>query len=493
MSPMRLSQLLDGLVNLRLARDPEIRGISSDSRTVESDWLFLAAPGVRGDGREHIGGAVARGAIAVVFEPNQALSTGAQFDPSGISVPAVPVPNLRASVGLIADRFFNMPSRHLSVIGVTGTNGKTTCTHLLAQVLDQAEHRCGLIGTLGAGFPGALDPASHTTPDPISVHRLLARFVDAGATSVCMEVSSHALDQGRVEGVAFDIAVFTNLTRDHLDYHGTMEAYAESKSRLFGFRSLKAAVINIDDSVGRNLIDGISSRVRVTTFGLDQADVTATEITPLSDGLNMHVMTPVGAATLRSPLLGRFNAMNLLAALAVLLVAGAPLAYAIERLSLAQPVVGRMERFGGNGRAPLVVVDYAHTPDALEKALSALREHTRGRLWCVFGCGGDRDRGKRPQMGKLAEGMADVVILTDDNPRHEPPDGIIADISSGMTSVPIIVRDRAQAISLAIRDATEGDSVLVAGKGHEDYQQIEDRRLPFSDREIVMRILGEAA
>jgi len=493
MSAVSLSQLLDGFAERQWTPDPEILGITSDSRVVESGWLFLAAPGVRGDGRDYVSGAIARGAAAVAYEPDEVLSSGTRFEPTGIAVPAAPVPGLRQRVGLIADRFFGLPSRQLLVIGVTGTNGKTTCTHLLAQVLDQPERRCGVIGTLGAGFPGELDPASHTTPDPISVHRLLARFVAAGAASVCMEVSSHALDQGRVQGVAFDIAVFTNLTRDHLDYHGTMEAYAESKSRLFSFQSLKAAVINQDDALGQTLVEKISRRIKVTTFGLSRADVRATKVEPMPDGLRLDVATPAGTATLRSPLLGRFNAMNLLAALAVLLVAGMPLVNAIERLSLAQPVPGRMERFGGSGGAPLVVVDYAHTPDALGKALSALREHTQGRLWCVFGCGGDRDRGKRPQMGGLAEELADIVILTDDNPRHESPDRIIADIVGGMCSTPAIVRDRAHAIRIAIRDAKDGDSVLIAGKGHEDYQQVGDRRLSFSDREVVMEILGETA
>ncbi len=492
MTEMRLSRLLEGLVDLGSGSDPEILGISSDSRIIKPGWLFLAAPGVRGDGREYVGGAIARGAVAVVFEPDELLPSGARFIPTGIAVPAIPVSGLRQRVGHIADRFFGSPSQGLFVVGVTGTNGKTTCGHLLAQILDEPKRRCGLIGTLGAGFPDRLDSTSHTTPDPISVHRLLAGFAEAGAACACMEVSSHALDQGRVEGVAFDVAVFTNLTRDHLDYHGTMEVYAQSKSRLFDFQSLQAAVINRDDPMGRQLAQTAARRMRVMTFGLGEADVSASEVKPMPDGLSMRVETPEGAATLRSPLIGRFNAMNLLAVLAVLLVAGMPLARAVERLALARPVSGRMERFGGAG-VPLVVVDYAHTPDALEKALAALREHTPGSLWCVFGCGGDRDRGKRPQMGRLAEELADIVIITDDNPRHELPEQIIADIVSGMHSTPTVVRDRARAISTAIGGAKAGDAVLVAGKGHEDYQQIGNRRLPFSDREVVMKTLGDAA
>ncbi|MHB8346940.1 MAG: UDP-N-acetylmuramoyl-L-alanyl-D-glutamate--2,6-diaminopimelate ligase [Acidiferrobacterales bacterium] len=489
---MRLRQLLEGLVDFDVVSDPEILGISSDSRTIEPGWLFLAAPGIRGDGREYVGGAIARGAAAVVFDSGEPVPSGAQFALPGVAVPTIPVPGLRHRIGFIADRFFGSPSRKLFMVGVTGTNGKTTCTHLLAQVLDEPQRRCGLIGTLGSGFPDRLDPTSHTTPDPISVHSLLADFIHARAACVCMEVSSHALDQGRVEGVAFDVAVFTNLTRDHLDYHGTMEAYARSKSRLFGFPGLQSAVINSDDPVGRELAQAVGRCLKVVTFGLGEADIRATVVKPAPDGLSMQVQTSYGMATLRSPLIGRFNAMNLLAVLAVLLVAGMPLARAVERLALARPVAGRMERFGGVG-GPLVVVDYAHTPDALEKALEALREHTLGRLSCVFGCGGDRDRGKRPLMGKLAEDLADIVIVTDDNPRHEPPDQIIADIAGGMRSVPTVVRDRAHAIGMAISSAMAGDAVLVAGKGHESYQQIGDKRLKFSDREVVMKILGDAA
>jgi UDP-N-acetylmuramoyl-L-alanyl-D-glutamate--2,6-diaminopimelate ligase len=307
-----------------------------------------------------------------------------------------------------------------------------------------------------------------------------------------MEVSSHALDQARVAGVAFDIAVFTNLTRDHLDYHGDMDAYAAAKARLFDFPHLEAAVINADDRFGRELIERSRPRLRVVGFGLEQGEVRARRVQPSTDGLTIAVTTPFGDTELKSPLLGRFNAANLLAVLAVLLVAGLPLAEAARVVAQARPVAGRMERFGGDDR-PLVVVDYAHTPDALDKVLAALREHTRGKLVCVFGCGGDRDRGKRPLMGAIAERLADVVILTNDNPRHEDPQAILVGIAGGMQSTPTVVPDRGQAIRAALREARAGDIVLVAGKGHEDYQQIGDRRLPYSDRETVRELLGEAA
>jgi UDP-N-acetylmuramoyl-L-alanyl-D-glutamate--2,6-diaminopimelate ligase len=483
---IRLSTLLAGLTDMPLVDDPEIRGITLDSRAVQQGWLFIAVPGARTDGRAYIAGAYSRGAAATVYEVNG-------FEPDARSANAIGVRALRQHIGTIADRFYGAPSRKLKVVGVTGTNGKTTTTHLLAQVLDRPDARCGLIGTLGSGFPGQLDPSQHTTPDAVSVHRLMAEFVSSGARTVCMEVSSHALDQARVAGVAFDIAVFTNLTRDHLDYHGDMDAYAKAKARLFDIPNLKVAVINRDDVFGRELIERLRGRTPVLSFGLQGGDVQAKTVETSSDGLTLRVVTPHGGVQLRSPLLGRFNAANLLAVLAVLLAAGVPLAEAANTLAHAQPVAGRMERFGGSGDRPLVVVDYAHTPDALEKALQALREHTHGKLVCVFGCGGDRDRGKRPQMGRIAEQLADIVILTNDNPRHEDPAAIINEIATGMQTTPTAVPDRTLAIRAALSEARAGDIVLVAGKGHEDYQQVSDRRLAYSDRDTVRALLEEAA
>ena len=483
---MHLSSLLAGITDAPLAHDPQISGITLDSRSVQHGWLFLAVPGARTDGRAYIAGAYSRGAAAALYEANG-------FETDARSVNAIGVHALREHIGAIADRFYGAPSRKLKVVGVTGTNGKTTTTHLLAQVLDRPEARCGLIGTLGSGFPGQLDPSMHTTPDAVSVHRLMADFVSAGAKAVCMEVSSHALDQARVAGVAFDIAVFTNLTRDHLDYHGDMGAYAEAKARLFDFPHLKAAVINQDDAFGRELIQRLHGRTPVLSFGLQGGDVRANSVKTSPHGLALTIATPHGEVQLRSSLLGRFNAANLLAVFAVLLAAGVPLTEAANTLAHAQPVAGRMERFGGSDGQPLVVVDYAHTPDALEKALQALREHTRGRLVCVFGCGGDRDRGKRALMGRIAEQLADVVILTNDNPRHEDPASIINEIATGMQTTPSAVPDRTLAIRTALSEARTGDIVLVAGKGHEDYQQVGDRRLVYSDRDTVRALLREAA
>jgi len=483
----QLRELLEGIARVPGVANREVHGLQVDSRRVKPGDLFLALPGMVVDGREFIGDAVASGAVAIVYE------TGDGFVLRGAPVPAFPVPDLRRQIGIIADRFYGSPSQRIVVVGVTGTNGKTTCTQLLAQALDQPPRRCAVIGTLGYGFPGALNASIHTTPDAVTVHRLMADFIGQGAAHVAMEVSSHALEQGRVSGVSFDVAVFTNLTRDHLDYHGDMENYGQAKAGLFAVPGLKHAVINHDDAFGRRLLSGIGAPLMALSYGLEGGDVRAREVHLLPDGLLLQVTTPDGDMELRSPLVGRFNAYNLLAVLTTLLILGVKPEDAATRLARAQAPSGRVERFGGVKGLPLVVVDYAHTPDALEKILLALREHTRGKLWCVFGCGGDRDRGKRPAMGEIAERLADRVVLTDDNPRHEPGDAIIADILGGMRASPEVIRDRRTAIATAIRGSGEGDIVLIAGKGHEDYQQVGDERLPYSDREVVRILTGEAA
>lgn len=483
----QLRDLLDGLVRVSDTIYCEVRGLQVDSRRVKSGDLFLAAPGMVADGRDFIGDAVASGAKAIVYE------AGDSYKFPGAPVPSFAVSGLSQKIGIIADRFYDAPSRQLIVVGVTGTNGKTTCTHLLAQSLDQAPKHCAVIGTLGYGFPGALNTAIHTTPDVITVHRLLADYLAHGATYVAMEVSSHALDQGRVKGVAYSVAIFTNLTRDHLDYHRDMASYGLAKAGLFAVEGLKYAVINHDDDFGRNLLAGVSTHIKTLSYGINGGDIRAHNVRPSSAGLALSIATPYGETELHSPLIGRFNAYNLLAVLATLLALGVELEEAAARLSKAHAPTGRGERFGGMKGLPLVVVDYAHTPDALEQMLRALREHGRGKLWCVFGCGGDRDRGKRPLMGKVAERLADVVVLTDDNPRHESGDAIIADIRGGMRTTPQVIRDRRAATAAAINGAGEGDIVLIAGKGHEDYQQVGEARLPYSDRTAVRELLGVAA
>jgi UDP-N-acetylmuramoyl-L-alanyl-D-glutamate--2,6-diaminopimelate ligase len=481
-----LSDLLAGLATVPSSADCTIGDLALDSRKVAPGALFLAFPGTRVDGRAFIEDAIARGAAAVVYDD-------AGFSPPARDIPVFPVTGLAHKVGLIADRFFGSPSRELTVIGVTGTNGKTTVTHLVAQALDDVSGRCAVIGTLGNGFPDDLDETVHTTPDAVTLHRLLARYRAAGATQACIEVSSHALEQGRVGGVAFDIAVFTNLSRDHLDYHGDMERYGEAKARLFDSDSLRLAVINQEDEYGRALIDRCRPALPTVSYGLQDGDLHTGRVQASHEGLQLDVITPQGSGVVRSSLFGRFNAYNLLAALAVLLHCDIGLDDATRRLSRAHAVAGRMERFAGKATEALIVVDYAHTPDALEKVLIALREHTDHQLLCVFGCGGDRDRGKRPQMGAVAERLADTVILTDDNPRHESADAIVHEIEAGMTSPATVVHNRADAIRKALARAQQGDIVLVAGKGHEDYQQFGDERRPYSDRQTVRQLLGEAA
>ncbi len=458
--------------------------ITADSRRADGGSLFLAYPGERVDGRDFIPQAVAQGAAAVLWERDN-------FDWNAAwQVPNIAVQGLREQAGVIAEEFYGYPSQYLWMVGVTGTNGKTSCSHWLGQALTRLGRKTAVVGTLGNGFPGALSEAVNTTPDPVLLHGMLADYLAQGATGVAMEVSSHGLAQGRVNGVHFDVAVLTNLSRDHLDYHGDMAAYADAKKQLFRWPGLGCAVLNADDEFGAQVAQELTGRrVRVLTYGLNAGDVRGRNLVLDAEGLRMEVETPDGTATLVAGLLGRFNASNLLAVLAGLLASGIALADAVEALGRLEPVAGRMQRMGGSGK-PLVVIDYAHTPDALEKVLAALREQASGRLICVFGCGGNRDKGKRPLMGETASKLADMVVVTSDNPRHEDPVAIISEIVAGMAGDYHIEADRAAAIAHAIEQAQAGDVVLLAGKGHEDYQDIGGVKLPFSDAEVARRALG---
>ncbi len=482
----KLRTLLTGIADVTDMENVDVRGISLDSRNIENGFLFIALSGTVQDGSDFIADAVNRGAVAV-------LQDAATTPNINVMVPLLAVTDLRAQAGRIADRFYDAPSSKLTVIGVTGTNGKTTCTQLLARALNKHSRRCAVIGTLGNGFPDELEECGHTTPDVVLLHRLLADFHRQGAEYVCIEVSSHALDQERTSGVVFDIAVFTNLSRDHLDYHGNMENYGVAKSRLFALPGLDAAVINSDDTFGQQLLNGIHQDIKTYRYGFTEADIQITNVETVREGLRLDFKSPQGRMHFVSQLYGRFNAMNLAAITAVLLHIGHSKDEVELIFSEMEPVIGRAERFVGDQALPLVVVDYAHSPDALEHILQALREHTSGVLWCVFGCGGDRDKGKRSLMGAVAEKLADHVILTDDNPRTETPQSIVKDILSGMQTTPHIEHDRKAAILYAVQAASEQDVVLVAGKGHETYQQIGDKKLPFSDRDTVKAILGEAA
>jgi len=482
---MTLSGLLHGFADASGAGDIVVSGLTLDSRAVNGGDAFVALRGAKGHGIDFAAGAVERGAVVILAEP--------PFDAPSVDVPVVAVENLREKTGPVAARFFGNPSAALKVVGVTGTNGKTSTVQLIAQALAFLGRKPATVGTLGAGMHGALAEGERTTPDAINVQALLAGFRDAGATHVAMEVSSHALEQGRVNGMAFDVAVFTNLTRDHLDYHGTMEAYGAAKAKLFGFDGLRAAVINIDDPFGAKLAKGLGDGVEKlrTSMATDstpkEAEIRADIVVTSAKGLSFNLVSPWGTRTVRSALLGRFNVANLLAVAAVLGALGEPFDRIHAALESLQPVNGRMSRLGGDGRKPLVVVDYSHTPDALKQALMALRSHTKGRLICVFGAGGDRDQGKRPLMAGIAERLADLVIVTDDNPRSEDGDTIVAQVMEGFAhrDTVMVERDRAQAIALALADAKADDVVLIAGKGHETYQEGPEGKRPFDDLAVA--------
>lgn len=465
-----------------------IRELTLDSRKVRPGDLFLAVGGGQQDGRDYIGDAIARGAAAVVYEAEDALP---MHDSEAL---LLPVQGLQAQLSEIAGRFYGEPSRALRVVAVTGTNGKTSVTQLLAQALDLLDQRCGLIGTLGCGFYGDLVSGQFTTPDPLAVQATLADLKNAGAKAVAMEVSSHGLAQHRIDAVKVAVAVLTNLTRDHLDYHGSMEAYAQTKARLFSWPDLRATVLNLDDAFGRELATQTRS-ARLISYSL--ADTNATlycrNIRFSATGIQAEVVTAQGEGNLSSPLIGRFNLSNLLAVIGALLALDYSLEQALSVIAKLQGPVGRMQVLAGQEQ-PLVVVDYAHTPDALEQVLTALRPHVApgGRLLCLFGCGGERDTGKRPLMAEVVERLADAAVVTDDNPRSEDPTSIRAAVLAGFSAGAVVteVAERAAAIAQIIAQANRDDVIVLAGKGHEDYQEIKQQRLHFSDLEQAEQALA---
>ncbi|HTP38010.1 MAG TPA: UDP-N-acetylmuramoyl-L-alanyl-D-glutamate--2,6-diaminopimelate ligase [Steroidobacteraceae bacterium] len=488
-----LRALLGG--QIEVAAELTVSELALDSRDLRPGAAFLACAGVRHHGLEFLPQALAAGARVILWEPA-----------AGVSAPRVPaevvalaVPALRSQAGYIADRFYGAPTSSLTVAGITGTNGKTTVAWLLAQALERCGRSAAYIGTLGSGRPGQLTPATHTTPDPVRLQRELARLRDAGVQAVAMEVSSHALDQERCAGVRFHTAAFTNLSRDHLDYHGSMAAYAEAKAKLFAWPTLSARVINVDDEFGRQLANRerpgtdlyLTSRTTRPAVASPAHSVHAQAWRLDDQGLGLEIRTAAERVQLHSALIGEFNLDNLLTTFAVLQAQGVPAADAARALAQCEAAPGRMQ-FDGGGALPLVIVDYAHTPDALQKALAAARAHCRGRLWSVFGCGGERDAGKRALMGQVAAANADSVILTDDNPRGEDPETIIAGILAGIPARErvTVIHDREQAIRAALAQARSGDVVLVAGKGHEDYQLVGTQRRAFSDAATVHAALA---
>jgi len=486
---MDLQTLFAGFVDQAQLPALQVSGLALDSRKLQPGELFLACEGVAQHGVHYIDDAIEHGAVAVALEPGEATDA---VDLSRFAVPVFVVERLHWLASELAARFYGDPSAQMQVVGVTGTNGKTSVSQFIAQAIGR-DAPCGVVGTLGSGLIGQLTDTGHTTPDPVSLQQQLGEMVDAGVRHLAMEVSSHALDQGRANGVAFDVVVFTNLSHEHLDYHGNMTAYAGAKRRLLDFAGVKKAVINADDALGRDWLVSLPAGVEAISYSLSGDAVLRGEQLQLDgNGLRMTVHYKDQRGELQTGLLGRFNAANLLAALGALLALEYDFYDALAKLAQVTTVPGRMEAFGG-GDKPLVVVDYAHTPDALENALSALREHTAGRLWCIFGCGGERDREKRPLMGRIAEQLADSVVVTDDNPRREEPYTIIEEIIGGIMEPDAVYinRDRTQAIAHAIELSHAGDVILVAGKGHETEQKIGDQLIPFSDREEVALLMGE--
>ena len=454
-------------------------GVAIDSRRVRRGDVFLALPGDFADGRDYIPDAIARGASAVIWESGDGFVWQSTW-----GVPNVAAANLRALCGPLAHAVFGYPGERLSLIAITGTNGKTSISQWLASVHPR---RCAVIGTLGAGFAGAMKETGMTTPEAAILARYLADFVEGGAQACALEASSIGIEEDRLDGARVDVAVFTNLTRDHLDYHGSMEDYAAAKEKLFKWPRLRLAVVNLDDPFGCTLMQRTTaSRIIGYTQGKSFTDrqgvVRAESVDETSGGLRFVLATPAGRARVETSLVGRFNVSNLLATAAVLLDAGLTPAEVASRFADLPAPPGRLETLGGN-KEPLVVVDYAHTPDALENAINALRSVATargGRLIALFGCGGDRDRGKRPLMGEVAKRLADRVILTSDNPRSEVPAAIVAEIAIGVPDAEII-EDRGAAIRRAILGAAVADVILLAGKGHEPYQEIAGVKRPFSD------------
>lgn len=483
---MTLSELLEGWVDSAPAVN--IAGISLDNRNIEVGEVFVAVQGQLSHGLDYARAAVAAGAVAVIHDGLQPVS--------GLAVPTVEVQGIGDKLGELASRFFAAPSEQMTIAGITGTNGKTSVAHFLAQSWQRVYGNAGMVGTLGYGPIGELQRGARTTPDALRLQQVLADCLKSGVERLAMEVSSHALAQQRCQTVQFDAAIFTNLSRDHLDYHHDMAEYAAAKRRLFTDYAPSFAVINHDDAYGKKWFGELNGGMQMLSFGLEAGAELRAEVRSMDiGGMTIQINGPWGSEEVNTCLYGEFNASNLLATAGTLALLGMPWNDVLHQLELMQPVPGRMMRMGGDQGQPVVVVDYAHTPDALESALHAVRAHLDGKLVCVFGCGGNRDQGKRPQMGRAAELLADNVFVTSDNPRDESANKIIEDVVAGL-EVPgkaTIEPDRATAIQQAIANCKPGDVVLVAGKGHETWQEIGGQKIPFSDEVTIRNALGDAA
>jgi UDP-N-acetylmuramoyl-L-alanyl-D-glutamate--2,6-diaminopimelate ligase len=494
-----LQALCQDLLLLEPGYEAFISHLAIDSRQVKPGSLFFAIRGSHSDGKRFISNAIQQGAAAILYESEEHYLPELDNSPP---IPILPIKHLRACIGPLAARFYGEPSRHMQVYGVTGTSGKSSCSLFLASALHAEDDPAAMLGTLGNGILGSLQESHLTTLDAVSLQQTLADLRVQGVQRVAMEVSSHALDQGRVNGMQFNTAIFTNLSHEHLDYHGDFTHYAATKRRLFNFPDLQCAVINADDPYGLHWLQELKAKLPVYGYTLASETAKASSVPMIvaqhivlaQDGITAQVKTPWGDGILQASQVGRFNLSNLLAVLAALGANGMPLKQILARLAHLPQVPGRMEAFGG-GALPVVLVDYAHKPEALNQVLLTIREYCKGKIWCVFGCGGNRDKLKRPIMGQLAEANADYVIVTDDNPRLEDPKQIIADILQGMRApqAVIVEHDRERAIAHAVSCAAAQDIVLVAGKGHENYQLIGTQKRLFSDALTVQRLLAERA
>lgn len=493
---MKLREILAAIPNVlrspaESALEVEVTGLSTNSHACKPGDLFIGIPGTRVDGGDFWPSAIAAGAVAALVSPQ-----AAEKHPPQAAAPVVPVADMTVACALAAAAFYGNPAQQMKMVGITGTNGKTTTTHLIEFLLNKVEQRTALFGTLYARWPGFVQTAIHTTPFAVELQQQLAGAVAAGCQVGVMEVSSHSLAQGRVLGCPFEVAVFTNLTQDHLDYHRDMEDYFGAKALLFSPDYLKSrAVINLDDPYGKRLISQLPpEKVWSYSTSDSSADLWASDIAYQPTGVKGILHAPTGEVAFELPLVGQFNLSNMLAAVGAGLQLGVDLATIAEILSTFPGVPGRMERVQIQPNQDVsVIVDYAHTPDSLENMLRASRPFIRGKMICVFGCGGDRDRTKRPKMGKIAADLADKVVVTSDNPRTEDPEKILQDILAGIpeTVEPVVIADRAVAIRTAILQAQPGDGVLIAGKGHEDYQILGTEKIHFDDREQAREALKE--
>jgi len=484
-----LKDLLTGFVETEFLPEAEVSGIALDSRRVEQGYVFVALEGDFDHGLVYAEAAIGRGAIAVLCDAQHDQYCQQILSRIMTRAVCVPVKDLQLKLGELANKFYESPSEKLFVSGVTGTDGKTSVSHFIAQAMNAPEAPAALIGTLGNGLINKLEESTHTTPDVFSVHSMVRQYLDGGAKSVAMEVSSHGLDQDRVQGLNFDAAVLTNLTRDHLDYHGDIESYKKAKKKLFIENNDRTLVLNADDAFGSEIFSELKNQRTIWLYGLNEEQVKqsklyvhAINIANKPDGMSFMLVSSHGTAEINVGLIGEFNIYNVLACFCVLMQSGMNFNHAINRIVKLQTVPGRMEVIAEADK-PTVVVDYAHTPEALSQALISVRKHVTGKIICVFGCGGDRDAGKRPLMAQVADNLSDLVIVTSDNPRNEDSAQIIDEVTQGISNELklIVEEDRAKAIQQAISMASLDDLVLIAGKGHEQYQIVANKKFAFSD------------